>query len=88
MANAAYFQLSVKFPMGRERYRQAIDLILERDKGKYPTQADYLAAAILAFEGKISDERTSLSQIMEAVLQVKEKVEELSDGSQKSGQPS
>lgn len=83
MAKEPYVQLSAKFPTRKERYRQAVDLVTERDKGIYPTQADYLTAAILAFEGKLSDERTSLNQIMQEVLRIGRRVDEIYDDEKK-----
>ena len=78
--NGSYIQLTVKFPTGKERYRQAVECIQERDKGKYPSLADYLTAAVLFFEGNLSDERDALSQILLAVRQIDEKTEKLLDG--------
>ena len=79
MMKGSYMQLTVKFPTTKERYRQAVECVAERDKGIYPTQADYLTSAILFFEGKLTDERTSLSQILEAVRMILEKLDEKND---------
>ena len=83
MARAPFIQLTLKFPTGKERYRQAVELVAERDKGKYPTQADYVTAAILAFEGNLSDERTSLNLIMQEIVKIGEKMEEICDEQKK-----
>ena len=78
-----YVQLTVKFPTGRERYRQAVECVSGRDRGIYPTQADYLTAAILAFEGSMLDERTSLAQIMEELKGRGRKADEILEAQKK-----
>ena len=67
----------------KERYRQAVECILERDRAKYRTQAEYLTAAILSFEGSTFDEQTSLRRIGELAERINQKVEMLCDGSGK-----
>lgn len=79
----SYTQLTVKFPNTKERYRQAVECILERDRTKYRTQAEYLTAAILSFEGSTFDEQTSLRRIGELAERINQKVELLCDGSGK-----
>ena len=81
-----YVQLTVKFPTGRERYRQAVECVSGRDRGIYPTQADYLTAAILAFEGNLLDERTSLNLIMQEMVKIGQRIDEIYD-EQKKGNP-
>ena len=83
MTREPYVQFTVKFPTGKERYRQAVELITDRDKGVYPRLADYLTTAILAFEGNLSDERTNLNLIMQEILKISEKLEEISDEQKK-----
>ena len=78
--NGSYVQLTVKFPTGKERYRQALECITTRDKGQYPTLADYVTAAVLFFEGNLADERNALSQIMVAVNEINEKADEILNG--------
>ena len=72
-----YRQLSVKFPTGKERYRQALECINARDRGRYKTLADYITSAVLFFEGNISDERTGMEQILQAVKAVEKKADEI-----------
>ena len=86
MARDPFIQVTLKFPTGKERYRQAVELLSERDKGMYPTQADYVAAAILVFEGNLLDERTSLNLIMQEMVKIGQKMDEIYD-EQKKGNP-
>ena len=76
----AYVQMTVKFPTGKERYRQAVECIRCRDKGMYPTIADYLASAILFFEGNLTDDRNDLSLILQSIRDLHKKADEILDG--------
>ena len=77
MSNISYTQYSIRFPHTKERYRQAIACMNERDRALYPTQADYLTSAILFFEGNISDERTSNELLLEEIKALGEKIDRL-----------
>ena len=79
MLKGSYTQLTIKFPTGKERYRYAIECIDQRDRSQFRSQADYIAAAILDFEGKAADERSILSQIQEQVTAIREKVDVIYD---------
>ena len=80
MGKEAYTQMTVKFPSGKERYRQAVDCINGRDRSRYRTQADYIAAAVLYFEGSLADEKASLNRIVEMLQGVEAKMEMLCHG--------
>ena len=83
MLKGSYTQLTIKFPTGKERYRHAVECIDERDRSLYKSQADYITAAILSFEGKRVDERSTLEQICEQVAAIREKVDVIYDGQTK-----
>ena len=80
MGKETYIQMTVKFPSGKERYRQAVECINERDRSKYRTQADYIAEAVLYFEGSLADEKASLKRIVEMLQGMEEKMEMLCHG--------
>lgn len=73
-----YTQLTVKFPASKERYRMAVECINDRDRSIFHTQADYLTAAVLSFEDRLSDEETSLRMIYEKLQLLEQKVDRLS----------
>lgn len=73
----SYTQLTVKFPNTKERYRQAVEYILDRDRAKYRTQAEYLTAAILFFEGSALDEQNLIRRMEDIVLRIDQKVDRL-----------
>ena len=79
MLRGSYTQITIKFPASKERYRQAVECLNERDRSVFKTQADYLTAAILSFEGKLADDHTALSQIYQKVTVIEEKVDRLCD---------
>ena len=85
MLNGSYTQMTVKFPMSQERFRQAVECIDGRDRIKYRTQAEYLAAAILSFEGKYAGEQTSMNQIFSVLQELSRKVDELCDEKKNGG---
>ena len=80
MGRESYVQMTVKFPMGKERYRQAVECISGRYTGAFRTQADYITAAVLYFEGRLSDERISLNQILDKLQEMEDILEEIRDG--------
>ncbi len=84
MKNGSYTQMTIKFPMNRERFCQAVDCIENRDRSRFRTQAEYLTAAILFFEGKLADDQTSLQQIFMKVQEIDEKVEMLRNEKEKN----
>jgi len=51
MSYRSYTQITLKFPTDKERFREVISCINGRDTEKYRTQADYVTAAVLQFEG-------------------------------------
>ena len=83
MVPGSFTQLTVKFPVNRERYLKALESISGRDKIKYKTQADYITAAVLYFEENFADETVALKKIYEKVEEISEKVGELCDEKKK-----
>ena len=77
MIKGSFIQMTIKFPINKERYRQAIDCITDRDRAKFRTQADYVTTAILSYEGHLSDEAASLEMIYSKLKELSEKVEAL-----------
>ena len=75
MLKGSYTQLTIKFPTGKERFRQAIECIDQRDRSRFKSQADYITAAILDFEGKVVDQRNILNEILGQVSAIQEKVD-------------
>ena len=75
----AYTQLTLRIPMGKERYRQAVECLEMRDRSMYRTQADYITAAILALEGIKSEETASLEEILEELQKMNEKISRICD---------
>lgn len=84
MGKESYTQMTVKFPSGKERYRQAVECINGRDRSKYRTQADYIAAAVLYFEGSLADEKASLNRIVEMLQKMDAKMEMFCHGKTES----
>ena len=77
MLKGTYTQITVKFPTTKERYRQALECLDERDKSKYHTQADYLTEAVLSLEGKRTPEEIMLSEISDRIDALTEKLDGL-----------
>ena len=83
MVQGSFTQMTVKFPVNKERYLQAIEHITGRDKLKYRTQADYITAAVLYFEENFSDDTTALKRIYDRTGEILERIVELCDEKEK-----
>ena len=83
MVPGSFTQLTVKFPVNRERYVKALECISGRDKLKYRTMADYLTAAVLCFEENFADETIALKKIYAKTEEISEKLGELCDEKKK-----
>jgi len=70
-----YKQISLKFPTGNERYRQALECIEKRDTARFKTQVDYITTAILFFEGQRVDTDVMLAQIRQDVVELRKTTE-------------
>ena len=79
MVQGSFTQITIKFPVNKERYIKAIECISGRDKLRYRTQADYITAAVLYFEESLADEHVAMEKIYEKVLEISEKVGKLYD---------
>ena len=77
MISKSYTQLTLRIPTGKDSYRQAVECIENRDRAKYRTQAEYITAAILALEGRKSEEMISMGNIAAELHEIKEKIDRL-----------
>lgn len=77
MKSGTFTQMTVKFPMNRDRFCQAVDFIASRDRNRYRTQADYMTAAILAFEDQESERKDLLDRIYQKIQEIEKKVDDL-----------
>lgn len=75
--------MTIKFPVNKERYRQAIECINERDRNKFRTQADYITAAVLSYEGKVSDDEASIPLLYQKMNELTAIMEEIRDEKKK-----
>jgi len=74
-----YVQMTLKFPTGtgKDRYRQAMECIENRDRGKYKTQAEYVTSAVIAFEDENGDFSETTAKLVRMVEELNRKVDRL-----------
>ena len=74
----------IPIPSSRGGDSHGVECINGRDRSQYRTQADYIAAAVLYFEGSLADEKASLSRIVKMLQKMEEKMEILCHGKTES----
>ena len=76
-----YVQMTLKFPVGtgKDRYRQAVDCIENRDRGKYKSQAEYITSAVIAFEDDDGESAEAATKIIRMIEELSRKVDRLAD---------
>jgi len=75
MSNRVYTQITLKFPVDKDRFRQVLSCIENRDRAKYRTQAEYVTAAVLHFEGNADAQKDEEGELIRLVRAIDEKTD-------------